>query len=305
MFFLTSSNYCFIFIKNTKYIFQLNLYPIIAGNFMLDGGAMFGVVPKAVWQKTNPADNNNMVKIAARCLLIEDGNKLVLIDTGMGNKQSEKFFGYYYRWGEDSLESSLRKYGFHADNITDVFLTHLHFDHCGGGVTRLGERSFETTFKNAKYWSNKNHWNWATDPNKRESASFLKENILPIEESGQLHYLEKNKKSYLTKSDLGFDVLFVDGHTEKQMVPVVSYKGQKIAFAADLVPTHGHVPLPYIPGYDVRPLISLKEKELFLNFCHENSVFLFFEHDASVELCSLKKTDRGVQLNEKVTLLDL
>ena len=290
MFSLTSSKYYFIFIKNTKYIFQLNLYPIIAGNFMLDGGAMFGVVPKSIWQKTNPADNNNMIKIAARCLLIEDGNKLVLIDTGMGNKQSEKFFGYYYRWGEDSLESSLRKYGFHADNITDVFLTHLHFDHCGGGVTRLGESSFETTFKNAKYWSNKNHWNWATDPNKRESASFLKENILPIEESGQLHYLEKNKKSYLTKSDLGFDVLFVDGHTEKQMVPVVSYKGQKIAFAADLVPTHGHVPLPYIPGYDVRPLISLKEKELFLNFCHENSVFLFFEHDASVELCSLKKT---------------
>ena len=305
MFFLTSSNYCFIFIKNTKYIFQLNLYPIIAGNFMLDGGAMFGVVPKTIWQKTNPADNNNMIKIAARCLLIEDGNKLVLIDTGMGNKQSEKFFGYYYRWGKDSLESSLRKYGFHADDITDVFLTHLHFDHCGGGVTRLGERSFETTFKNAKYWSNKNHWNWATDPNQRESASFLKENILPIEESGQLHYLEKDKKSYLTKSDLGFDVLFVDGHTEKQMIPVVSYKGQKIAFAADLVPTHGHVPLPYIPGYDVRPLISLKEKELFLNFCHENSVFLFFEHDASVELCSLKKTDRGVRLNEKVTLLDL
>ena len=305
MFFLTSSNYCFIFIKNTKYIFQLNLYPIIAGNFMLDGGAMFGVVPKSIWQKTNPADNNNMIKIAARCLLIDDGNKLVLIDAGMGNKQSEKFFGYYYRWGKDSLESSLRKYGFHADDITDVFLTHLHFDHCGGGVTRLGERSFETTFKNAKYWSNKNHWEWAIDPNKRESASFLKENILPIEESGQLHYLEKNKKSYLTKSDLGFDVLFVDGHTEKQMIPVVSYKGQKIAFAADLVPSHSHVPLPYIPGYDVRPLISLKEKELFLNFCHENSVFLFFEHDASVELCSLKKTDHGVRLNEKVTLLDL
>ena len=305
MFFLTSSNYCFIFIKNTKYIFQLNLYPIIAGNFMLDGGAMFGVVPKSIWQKTNPADNNNMIKIAARCLLIEDGNKLVLIDAGMGNKQSEKFFGYYYRWGKDSLESSLRKHGFHTDDITDIFLTHLHFDHCGGGVTRLGENSFETTFKNAKYWSNKNHWNWATDPNKRESASFLKENILPIEESGQLHYLEKNKKSYLTKSDLGFDVLFVDGHTEKQMIPVVSYKGQKIAFAADLVPTHSHVPLPYIPGYDVRPLISLKEKELFLNFCHENNVFLFFEHDAFVELCSLKKTDRGIRLNEKLTVLDL
>ena len=305
MFSLTSSKYYFIFIKNTKYIFQLNLYPLIAGNFMLDGGAMFGVVPKAVWQKTNPADNNNMVKIAARCLLIEDGERLVMVDTGMGNKQSEKFFGYYYRWGVDSLESSLNKHGFHADDITDVFLTHLHFDHCGGGVSRSRKNSFETTFKNAKYWSNKYHWDWATDPNKRESASFLKENILPIEESGQLHYLEKDGENYLTKSDLGFDVLFVDGHTEKQMIPIIEYRGQKIAFAADLVPTHGHVPLPYIPGYDIRPLISLKEKELFLNFCHENNVFLFFEHDAFVELCSLKKTDRGIRLDEKVTLLDL
>ena len=283
----------------------MNLYPIIAGNFMLDGGAMFGVVPKSIWQKTNPADNNNMVKIAARCLLVEDGDRLILIDTGMGDKQSEKFFGYYYRWGEETIESSLKKHGFHTGDITDVFLTHLHFDHCGGGVIKSGENSLKTTFKNAKYWSNKNHWNWATDPNKRESASFLKENILPIEESGQLHYLEKDGENYLTKSDLGFDVLFVDGHTEKQMIPVVSYKGQKIAFAADLVPTHGHVPLPYIPGYDIRPLISLKEKELFLNFCHENNVFLFFEHDAFVELCSLKKTDRGIRLNEKLTVLDL
>ena len=272
---------------------------------MLDGGAMFGVVPKSVWQKTNPADNNNMVKIAARCLLIEDGDKLILIDTGMGNKQSEKFFGYYYRWGEDTLGSSLKKNGFSPNDITDVFLTHLHFDHCGGAVVRTGAGSLETTFKNAKYWSNKNHWNWATAPNKRESASFLKENILPIEESGQLHYLKKDGESYLTRSDLGFDVLFVDGHTEKQMIPIVNYKGQKIAFAADLVPTHGHVPLPYIPGYDIRPLISLKEKEVFLNYCCENNVFLFFEHDANVELRSLEKTDRGIRLNEKITVLGL
>ena len=223
----------------------------------------------------------------------------------MGNKQSEKFFGYYYRWGEDSLESSLKKHGFNVDDITDVFLTHLHFDHCGGGVTRCGESSLETTFKNAKYWSNKNHWNWATAPNKRESASFLKENILPIEESGQLHYLKKDGESYLTKSDLGFDVLFVDGHTEKQMIPIVNYKGQKIAFAADLVPTHGHVPLPYIPGYDIRPLISLKEKELFLSYCCENNVFLFFEHDANIELCSLKNSDRGIRLNQKLHLSEI
>ena len=305
MFFLASSNYCFIFIKNTKYIFQLNLYPIIAGNFMLDGGAMFGVVPKSIWQKTNPADNNNMVKIAARCLLVEGGDKLVLIDTGMGNKQSEKFFSYYYRWGEESLESSLKKNGFHPDDVTDVFLTHLHFDHCGGAVIKTCEGSLETAFKNAKYWSNKKHWDWATGPNKREIASFLKENINPIIESGQLNFLAKDKESYLTKSPLGFDVLFMDGHTEKQMIPIIDYRGQKIAFAADLVPTHGHIPLPYIPGYDVRPLISLKEKELFLNFCHENNVFLFFEHDASVELCSLKSTSRGIRLNKKLLLSEI
>ena len=283
----------------------MNLYPIIAGNFMLDGGAMFGVVPKSIWQKTNPADNNNMVKISARCLLVEDGDRLVLIDTGMGNKQSEKFFSYYYRWGEETLESSLKKIGFHPDDITDVFLTHLHFDHCGGGVIKTSEGFFETAFKSANYWSNQQHLDWASSPNKREKASFLKENIAPILESGQLNYLKKDERNYLTESVLGFDVLFVDGHTEKQMIPVISFKGQKIAFAADLVPTHGHIPLPYIPGYDVRPLVSLKEKELFLNFCHENSVFLFFEHDANVELCSLKKTDRGIRLNKKLLLSEI
>ena len=283
----------------------MNLYPIIAGNFMLDGGAMFGVVPKSIWQKTNPADNNNMVKISARCLLIEDGNRLVLIDAGMGNKQSEKFFSYYYRWGEDTLESSLKKNGFSPNDITDIFLTHLHFDHCGGAVVKTRDGSFETSFKNAKYWSNENHWNWAIDPNKRERASFLKENIHPIIESGQLNYLDKDKNSYLTKSELGFEVLFVDGHTEKQMIPIINYKGQKIAFTADLVPTHGHIPLPYIPGYDVRPLVSLKEKDQFLNYCCENNVFLFFEHDVNVELCSLKKSDLGIRLNKKLHLSEI
>ena len=283
----------------------MELYSINAGNFRLDGGAMFGVVPKSLWQKIIPADSNNTVSLCTRCLLIQNGNKLILIDTGMGDKQSEKFFGYYYLWGEDTLFDSMKKNGFHPDDVTDVFLTHLHFDHCGGGVTRSGESSFKTAFKNAKYWSCRGHWDWATNPNKRESPSFLKENILPIEESGQLHYLQKGGKSYLTKSDLGFDVLFVDGHTEKQMIPVVSYKGQKIAFSADLIPTAGHIPLPYIMSYDVRPLVSMKEKELFLDFCYENNVFLFFEHDASVELCSVKKTGRGVRLNEKLTVLDL
>ncbi len=283
----------------------MELYSINAGNFRLDGGAMFGVVPKSLWQKIIPADSNNTVSLCTRCLLIQNGNKLILIDTGMGDKQSEKFFGYYYLWGEDTLFDSIKKNGFHPDDVTDVFLTHLHFDHCGGGVTRSGESSFKTAFKNAKYWSCRGHWDWATNPNKRESPSFLKENILPIEESGQLHYLQKGGKSYLTKSDLGFDVLFVDGHTEKQMIPIVSYKGQKIAFSADLIPTAGHIPLPYIMSYDVRPLVSMKEKELFLDFCFENNVFLFFEHDASVELCSVKKTGRGIRLNEKLTLFDL
>ena len=272
---------------------------------MLDGGAMFGVVPKSIWQKTNPADSKNMIQMAARCLLIEDSERLILVDTGMGNKQSEKFFSYYYRWGKDTLVSSLKKYGFQPDDITDVFLTHLHFDHCGGSIIKTGESSFETAFKNAKYWSNKDHWAWASSPNKREGASFLKENFSPILESGQLNYIEKVANNYLTESSLGFDVLFVDGHTEKQMIPIINYRGQKIAFAADLVPTHGHIPVPYLMGYDVRPLISLEEKERFLNYCHENDVFLFFEHDAFVEAGTLQKTEKGVRLNNKLNLSDL
>ena len=280
----------------------MNLYPIIAGNFMLDGGAMFGVVPKSLWTKTNPADSNNMIQMAARCLLIEDGERLILVDAGMGDKQSEKFFSYYCRWGEDSLESSLKKHGFRPDDITDVFLTHLHFDHCGGGVLKTGEGSFETTFKNAKYWSNKEHWAWATEPNKREGASFLKENFSPILESGQLNYVEKDLDGAFTSCPLGFEVLFVDGHTEKQMIPIISCAGVKIAFAADLVPTHGHIPVPYIMGYDVRPLITLKEKSWFLNYACENNVYLFFEHDPHVELGSLMHTDRGVRLDKKFTL---
>ena len=283
----------------------MNLYPIIAGNFMLDGGAMFGVVPKSLWTKTSPANSNNMIQMAARCLLIEDGKRLMLIDTGMGDKQSEKFFSYYCRWGEDTLGSSLKKHGFHPDDITDVFLTHLHFDHCGGGVVKTGQNSFETTFKNAKYWSNKEHWAWATSPNKREGASFLKENFSPILESGQLNYIEKDLGGDFTSCPLGFEVLFVDGHTEKQMIPVVSCSGVKIAFAADLVPTHGHIPVPYIMGYDVRPLITLKEKAWFLNYACENNVYLFFEHDPFVELGSLAHTDRGVRLDKKFTLKEI
>jgi len=269
---------------------------------MLDGGAMFGVVPKSLWTKTNPADSNNMIQMAARCLLIEDGDRLILIDVGMGDKQSEKFFSYYFLWGEDTLASSLKNYGFHPDDITDVFLTHLHFDHCGGGVIKTRDNSFEITFKNAKYWSNKDHWAWATEPNQREGASFLKENFSPILDSGQLNYVEKILDSPFSSSPLGFEVLFVDGHTEKQMIPIITCAGVKIAFAADLVPTHGHIPVPYIMSYDVRPLITLKEKAWFLNYACENNVYLFFEHDPNVELASLVRTDRGVRLDKKLTL---
>jgi len=283
----------------------VNLYPVIAGNFMLDGGAMFGVVPKSIWQKTNPANSNNMIQMSARCLLIEDGTRLVLVDTGMGDKQSDRFFSYYYQWGEDTLVSSLKKHGFHPDDITDVFLTHLHFDHCGGSVIKTGEKSFETTFKNAKYWSNENHWAWASGPNKREGASFLKENINPILESGQLNYIEKDEAVAFSSTPLGFDVLFVDGHTEKQMIPIIKYKDVQIAFAADLVPTHGHIPVPYIMGYDVRPLVTLKEKDWFLDYACKNNVYLFFEHDSFVELGSLTHTDRGVRLNKKLKLSEI
>ena len=283
----------------------MELYSINAGNFRLDGGAMFGVVPKSLWQKLIPADYNNTIPLCTRCLLIQDGNKLILIDTGMGDKQSEKFFGYYYLWGEDTLSCSMKKKGFHPDDVTDVFLTHLHFDHCGGSVKKTSENSFVTTFKNATYWSNKKHWSWATNPNVREDPSFLNDNIFPIEKSGQLKLIEKDKSKYLTKTPLGFDVLFVDGHTEKQMIPLINYNGQKIAFTADLIPTASHIPLPYIMSYDVRPLVSMKEKEKFLSFCYENNVLLFFEHDSNVELGVLKNSTRGIRLQNKLSLTEL
>ncbi|ALJ05633.1 MBL fold metallo-hydrolase [Pseudalgibacter alginicilyticus] len=276
----------------------MNLYPINAGNFKLDGGAMFGVVPKSLWQKTNPADTNNMIDIAARCLLIENGNKLILIDTGMGNKQSDKFFGYYHLWGSDSIDSSLKKYGFHPNDITDVFLTHLHFDHSGGAIQWNKNRTgYEPVFKNAHFWSNKDHWLWATKPNKREKASFLTENLLPMEASGQLKFTSLSNSNILKNSKLGFDIFFADGHTDKQMIPLIQYKGKTIAFMADLLPTVGHLPLPYIMGYDTRPLLSLNEKETFLNLAAKNNYYLFLEHDASHEIITVKQTERGVRLD--------
>jgi glyoxylase-like metal-dependent hydrolase (beta-lactamase superfamily II) len=278
----------------------MKLYPIIAGNFKLDGGAMFGAVPKIIWNKTNPADSKNLIDITTRCLLIEDGKKLILVDTGMGNKQSKKFFSYYSLWGDDSLEKSINSAGFSLDQVTDVFFTHLHFDHCGGAIRRSSKGDgFAPVFKNAIYWSNENHWSWATSPNKREKASFLKENLNPIERSERLHFVTKEKGVLSYCENLGFEVFFADGHTEKQMIPIINYKGQKIAFAADLIPTAGHIPLPYVMGYDIRPLLTLKEKEVFLNFVVENNILVCFEHDSLNEIVSLKNTEKGVRIDKK------
>ncbi|MEO8774508.1 MAG: MBL fold metallo-hydrolase [Gelidibacter sp.] len=284
----------------------MQLYPIESGNFKLDGGAMFGVVPKSLWQRTNPADANNMIDIAARCLLIEDGNRLILIDTGMGNKQNEKFFGYYYMWGNDSIDSSLKKHGFHRDDITDVFMTHLHFDHCGGSIQWNKDRTgYEPAFKNAHFWSNTDHWQWATQPNNREKASFLKENILPMEASGQLKFTSLPEERLLKNSELGFDLFFADGHTDKQMIPLIQYKDMTIAFMADLLPTAGHLPLPFVMGYDTRPLLTLDEKETFLNIAADQNYYLFLEHDAHNEIITVKHTDKGVRLDKTFTSQEL
>jgi prepilin-type processing-associated H-X9-DG protein len=277
----------------------MTIYPIETGNFKLDGGAMFGVVPKTIWQKTNPADQNNLIDMSMRSMLIEDGNRLILIDTGTGNKQSDKFFGYYYFFGNFSLDTSLAQYGFHRDDITDVFLTHLHFDHCGGAIQwNKNKTGYEPAFKNAKFWSNKNHWQWAATPNIREKASFLKENINPIEASGQLNFVTLPETDFKQHSELGFNILFADGHTEKQMIPHIQYKQKTIVFMADLLPTVGHIPLPYVMGYDTRPLITMDEKEKFLNLAANNNYLLFLEHDPINELCTVKHTEKGVRLNQ-------
>lgn len=277
----------------------MKIFPIETGNFKLDGGAMFGVVPKSLWQRTNPADANNLIEMSMRCMLIEDGNRLTLIDTGIGNKQSEKFLSYYYLFGEFSLESSLAKHGFHKDDITDVFLTHLHFDHCGGAIERKNE-ILQPAFKNARFWSNAKHWDWAVHPNAREKASFLKENIEPIKESGQLNFVVDNPLD-----EIGFDVIFVDGHTEKQMLPKLTYKGKTIVFMADLLPTVGHIPLPYVMGYDTRPLLTLEEKSTFLNEAADHDYYLFLEHDAYHEICTVKHTEKGVRLKETFKFTDI
>src|SRR5690606_1672973 len=251
---------------------------------------------------TNPADSNNMIDIAARCLLIEDGNKLILIDTGMGNKQSEKFFSYYYLWGNDTIDKSLQAHGFHRNDITDVFMTHLHFDHCGGSVQWNKDKTgYQPAFKNATFWSNKSHWEWAVHPNRREKASSLKENLLPMQESGQVQFAPLPEYDILTHFELGFDLFFANGHTEKQMIPMISYNGKTLCFMADLLPTAGHIPLPYVMGYDTRPLLTLDEKEKFLNLAADNNYYLFLEHDAHNQIITVQHTEKGVRLKDTYT----
>jgi glyoxylase-like metal-dependent hydrolase (beta-lactamase superfamily II) len=279
----------------------MNLHVIHTGFFKLDGGAMFGVVPKVIWQKTNPADENNLCTWAMRCLLVEEGNRLMLIDTGIGNKQDEKFLRHYFLHGGASLEESLRQVGFSTAQVTDVFLTHLHFDHCGGALSRDSSGREQLTFPNATYWSNQDHWQWATQPNAREKASFLKENIRPIAESGHLSFTDPGISSPLEN----MEILYFDGHTDKMMAPVLPYKGHSVVYVADLLPSIGHLPLPYVMGYDTRPLLTLVEKEAFLNRAADENLVLFFEHDPVNECCTVKHTEKGVRVNEIFRLQDL
>ncbi|MFD2244898.1 MBL fold metallo-hydrolase [Pontibacter ruber] len=280
----------------------MKLHVINTGFFKLDGGAMFGVVPKTIWQRTNPADENNLCTWAMRCLLIEDGDRLILIDNGIGDKQDAKFFSHYYLHGDDTLEKSLKAAGFSFNDITDIFLTHLHFDHCGGGVKyKNSDGALELVFPNATYWSNQDHWQWATIPNPREKASFLKENILPMQESGHLQFIDPNAPSPFPQ----FEIFYADGHTDKMMVPIISYKGTKVAFAADLLPSAGHIPLPYVMGYDTRPLLTMEEKAVFLNRAADERIVLFFEHDPVNECGTVQHTEKGVRLERTFSLNEL
>lgn len=277
----------------------MQLHTINTEFFKLDGGAMFGVVPKSIWHRLNPADSNNMCTWAMRCLLIENGKQLILIDTGLGNKQSEKFFSYYYIHGNDTLEKSLHSKGFHPDDITDVILTHLHFDHCGGAVAKAANGALYPAFKNATYWSTQSHWEWATHPNPREKSSFLKENFSPILESGQLKYLEKEPPLFE-----GFDYRLVHGHTESMIIPIVPYKNKKVAYMADLIPSQGHIPIPYVMGYDVRPLTTMQEKQLFLEEAVQQNFILFFEHDPVIECVDLERTEKGIRAKNSFALAE-
>jgi glyoxylase-like metal-dependent hydrolase (beta-lactamase superfamily II) len=279
----------------------MKLHTIETGLFKLDGGAMFGVVPKSIWQRTNPADENNLCTWAMRCMLIEDGDRLTLVDTGIGNKQDAKFLSHYYLHGDDTLDKSLAALGFNRSDITDVFLTHLHFDHCGGAIEREGER-LVPVFKQAKYWSNEKHWAWAVEPNDREKASFLKDNILPIQESGQLNFISNAPG---TNYQDGVSIRYAYGHTDAMMLPQITYKDKTIVYMADLLPSVGHIPLPYVMAYDMFPLKTLVEKKEFLQEAAENNYILFLEHDPINECCTLQQTEKGIRLKETFKLSDI
>jgi len=279
----------------------MKLYTIDTELFKLDGGAMFGVVPKSIWHKLNPSDDNNMCTWAMRCLLIEDGDKLILIDNGLGNKQDAKFFSHYFLHGPDTLDKSLAKHGFHKDDITDVILTHLHFDHCGGSVDKVGDK-LVPAFKNATYWSNERHWQWAVKPNAREKASFLKENILPIQEHGQLKFVPDEEGFQLFDN---IRIRYVNGHTEAMMLPQINYNGNTIVYMADLLPATFHIPLPYVMAYDMFPLTTLNEKKAFLQEALDGNYILYFEHDPQTECCTLQQTERGIREKDKMKLTDI
>lgn len=278
----------------------MQLYTIETQNFKLDGGAMFGVVPKSIWHKTNPADSNNMCTWTNRLLLIEDGAKLILVDTGLGDKQSEKFFGHYYIHGDNSIDKSLAKHGFNREDITDVILTHLHFDHCGGAIARQGDK-LRPSFTNANYWSNAAHWDWAIHPNPREKASFLEENIIPIQESGQLKFIEKESSPF----GPNIQIRYAHGHTESMMLPQVQYKNKTILYMADLLPSVGHIPLPYVMSYDIRPLTTMEERNNYWQEIVDQEYILFLEHDAVNACCTLQHTEKGIRLKESFQLSDI
>jgi len=289
----------------------MKLHTIDTGFFKLDGGAMFGVVPKSLWSKHHAPDEKNLCTWAMRCLLVETDGHLILIDNGLGDKQDPKFFSYYEPHGAATLVGSLKKHGFTPDDITDVFLTHLHFDHCGGSITWNSNRDgYEPAFKNATYWSNKPHWEWATKPNARERASFLKENILPIQESGQLKFVDVQRQSeaentYVKELFPGFDVLLVNGHTDAMMLPHIRYKGRTLVYLADLMPSVHHLPVAWVMAYDTRPLLTLKEKAAFLEKAATEDMVLFFEHDAVNECGVLKRENDRVQLDRTLKLAEL
>jgi glyoxylase-like metal-dependent hydrolase (beta-lactamase superfamily II) len=275
----------------------VELHVVHTGNLKLDGGAMFGVVPKSIWNEGYPADENNLCNWAMRCLLVVEGERKILIDNGIGDKQDEKFLKHYHLNGEDSLEKSLAAVGYSRDDITDMVLTHLHFDHCGGSIIKTSDEKFEPAFKNANYWISRAQWDWATQPNRREKASFLKENILPIRESGLLKLVEVEGNIFP-----GIKVRFYNGHTEGQMIPFIKFGDKTIVFMADLLPSTAHVPLPYVMAYDTRPLVTLSEKEQFLNEAVDKEYILFLEHDLYHECCTIGQTEKGFRVKETFDL---